>query len=145
MVPAGVRQTSVNDCLRWNSSKEPQRVECKDVEAMLMRNENLRWRRGLIAELVTKVEGNYLLSQSQRLLNFGLGSTVFMQASVSTRGLEHTLSHTRTKMSTGTKLAAKKVRGDRIRGMLVLAHMNRAKWQRMNSQQRQQAVVSLWV
>ena len=63
-----------------------------------------------------------------------------VQATVSTRGLEHTLSHTRTKVSTSTKLAAKKVRGGRVRGMLVLAHMNTAKWQRMDSQQRHQAV-----
>ena len=107
-----------------------------------MRNENLRWRKGLIAEIVTKAEGNHLLSQSQRLLNFGSGSTVFMQASMSTMGLEYTLhvSHTRTEVSTSTKLVARKVRGGRLRGMLVLAHMNTAKWQRMNNQQRQQAV-----
>ena len=43
-------------------------------------------------------------------------------------------------MSTSTKLAARNVRGGRVRGMLVLAHMNTAKWQRMNSQQRHQAV-----
>ena len=53
---------------------------------------------------------------------------MFMQASVSTRGLEHTLSHTRTKVSTSTKLTAMQVRGSRIKGMLVLAHMNTAKW-----------------
>ena len=76
-----------------------------------MRNANLKWRRGLIKEIVTKAEGNYLLSQSQRFQNFGSGSTVFMQASVSTRGLEHTLSHTRTKVSTSTKLSARKVPG----------------------------------
>ena len=43
-------------------------------------------------------------------------------------------------MSTSTKLAARKVRGGRISGMLVLAHMNTAKWQRMDNQRRQQAV-----
>ena len=47
---------------------------------------------------------------------------------MSTRGLEHTLAHIRTKVSTSTKLEARKVRGGRIRGMLVLAHMNTAKW-----------------
>ena len=108
-----------------------------------MRNENLRWRRGLIEEIVTKTEGNYLLNQSQRLLNFGSGSTVFMQASVSASGLEHTGSYTRTKVSTSTKLVVRKVRGGRVRGMLVLAHMNTTKWQRMNNQQRQQAVQCL--
>ena len=59
---------------------------------------------------------------------------MFMHASASTRGLEHTLSHT------STKLAARKVRGGKVRGMSVLAHMNIAKWQRMGSQQRHQAV-----
>ena len=140
VLPAGDRQAAVNKCLRWNSSKEDQRVKWKEVESRLMGNENLIWRRGLIAEIVAKAESNYLLSQSQRLLNFGSGSTVYMQASVSTRGLEHTLSHTRTKVSTSTKLAARKIRGGRVRGMLVLAHMNTARWQRMDSQQRQQAV-----
>ena len=140
VLPAEDRQAAVNKCLRWNSSKEDQRVKWKEVESRLMGNENLIWRRGLIAEIVAKAEGNYLLSQSQRILNFGSGSTVYMQASVSTRGLEHTLSHTRTKVSTSTKLAARKIRGGRVRGMLVLAHMNTARWQRMDSQQRQQAV-----
>jgi hypothetical protein len=149
VIPAGDRQAAVNKCLRWNSSREDQRVKWKEVESRLMWNENLRWRRGLITEIVTKAENNYLLSQSQRLLkltqskrllHFGSGSTVFMQASVSTRGLERTLSHTRTKVSTSTKLAARKIRGGRVRGMLVLAHMNTARWQRMDSQQRQQAV-----
>ena len=63
-----------------------------------------------------------------------------MQASVSTRGLEHTTSHTKTKVSTSAKLAARKVRGGRSRGMLMLAHMNTTKWQRMDNQQRYQAV-----
>ena len=67
-----------------------------------MRNEGLRWRRGLVTVIVTKAESNHLLSQSQRIQNFGSGSTVFMQATVSTRGLEHTLSHTKTKVSTST-------------------------------------------
>ena len=91
-------------------------------------------------EFVTKAEGNHLLNQSQRTKNFGFGSTVFMQATVSTRGLERILSHISTKMSTSTKVAARKVRGGRVRGMLVLAHMNTARWQRMDSQQRHVAV-----
>ena len=67
-------------------------------------------------------------------------STFFMQTSVSTRGLEHALPHTRTKESTSTQLAARKVRGGRDRGMLVLAHTDKTKWQRMIHQQMQQAV-----
>ena len=51
-----------------------------------------------------------------------------MQATVSARGLvmERTLSHISTKVGTGasTKLAARKVTEGRVRGMLVLAHMN---------------------
>ena len=65
-----------------------------------MGNENLKWRKGLTIEIVTEAESNHLLSHSQRIKNFGSGSTMFMQASVSTRGLKHTLSHTRTKVST---------------------------------------------
>ena len=116
------RQAVMNSYLRWNSPREDQRIKWKEVEARLMGNEGLRWRRGLITEIVTKAESNHLLSQSQRIQNFGSGSTVFMQATVSTRGLEQTLSHTKTKVSTSTKLAARKVRGGRVRGMLVLAH-----------------------
>ena len=99
--------------------REDQKIKWKEVEARLMGNENLRWRRGLITEIVTKAESNHLLSQSQRIQNFGSGSTVFMQDTVSARGLEHTLSHTRTKVSTSTKLAARKVRGGRVRGVIV--------------------------
>ena len=109
-VPAGNRQAAVNKCLRWNSPREDQRVKWKEVEARLMGNDGLRWRRGLITEIMTKAQSNHLLSQSQRIQNFGSGSTVFMQDTVSARGLEHTLSHTRTKVSTSTKLAARKVR-----------------------------------
>ena len=47
---------------------------------------------------------------------------------MSTMGLEYTLPHTRTKVSTSTKLAARKVRGGRVKGMSVLAHMNTTKW-----------------
>ena len=97
-MPPGNRQAIVNSCLRWNSPREDQRIKWKEVEARLMGNEGLRWRRGLITEIVTKAESNHLLSQSQRIQNFGSGSTVFMQATVSTRGLEQTLSHTKTKV-----------------------------------------------
>ena len=86
-------------------------------------HENLKWRRGLITDIVTKDESNKLLSRSQRITNFGSGSTVFMQArmimSTQARGLERALSHISTKVSTSTKLAARKVRGDRFRDMLV--------------------------
>ena len=99
-VPAWNKQAVVNKCFRWNSPREDQKVKWKEVEAKLMGNENLKWKRGLIAEIVTKAESNHPLSQSQRIKNFGSGSTMFMQASVSTRGLKHTLSHTRTKVST---------------------------------------------
>ena len=79
-VPAGNRQAVVNKCLRWNSPREDQKVKWKEVEAMLMRNEHLKWRRGLIAEIVTKAESNHLLSQSQRITDFGSGSTLFIIA-----------------------------------------------------------------
>ena len=93
VVSAGNRQASINKCLRWNSQR-------KEVEAKLMGNENLRWRRGLITDIVTKAKSNHLLSQSQRITNFGSGSIMFMQATMSTRGLERTISHISTKVST---------------------------------------------
>ena len=60
--------------------REDQKIKWKEVEARLMGNENLRWRRGLVVDIVTKAESNKLLSQSQRVKNLGSGSRVFMQA-----------------------------------------------------------------
>ena len=57
-----------------------QRIKWKEVEARRIGGENLRWRRGLVTEVVTKAESNDLLSQDQRVQDFGFGSTVFMQA-----------------------------------------------------------------
>ena len=85
VVPAGDRQTAVHMCLRCNSPRDAQRVKWKEAEARLMRNENLWWRKVIVAEIVTKAEDNCLLIQSKRNLNFDSGSTVFMQASVTTK------------------------------------------------------------
>ena len=65
---------------------------------------------------------------------------MFLTTSVSSRGLERTVSHTSTKVSTGAKVAARKIRGGRIRGMKVLAHMNTARWHNMNTADREEAV-----
>ena len=48
---------------------EDHKIKWKEVEARLMGNENLRWRRGLIADVVTKTENNHLLNRSQRILD----------------------------------------------------------------------------
>ena len=68
-----------------------------------MGNENLRWKRGLIMDIVNKAESNHMLTQSQKLENFGSGSTVFMQATRSASGLERTLTHMSTKVRTSIK------------------------------------------
>ena len=43
-------------------------------------------------------------------------------------------------MSTSAKVAARKIRGGRVRGMKVLAHMNTARWGRMRTEDREEAV-----
>jgi hypothetical protein len=62
-----------------------------------------------------------------------------MTASWSSRGMESNVSHTSTKVSTGAKVAARKIRGGRVRGMKVLAHMNTARWNSMNTDDREEA------
>ena len=49
--------------------------------------------------------------------------------------VERTISHTSklTRVSTSAKVAARKIRGGRVRGMKVLAHMNTARWGSMNT------------
>ena len=56
------------------------------------------------------------------------------------RGLERTISHTSTRVSTGAKVAARKTRGGRIRGMKVLAHVNTAGWNSMHTAGREEAI-----
>jgi hypothetical protein len=140
-VVIGDRASVVRKCMRWNSRKQSQNIKWKETETRLMRNENLRWRRELIAKTVTKTRGNILLTHEERVKNFGSGSTVFMGMTSTNRGLERTISHTTTKVRTSTKIAARKIKGGRIRGMKVLAHMNTSRWQRMDVWQREEAIL----
>ena len=61
-VVIGDRASVVRKCLRWNSRKQSQNIKWKETETKLMRNENLRWRRELIAKTVTKTRGSILLT-----------------------------------------------------------------------------------
>ena len=63
-----------------------------------------------------------------------------MTTSESSRGLERTISHTSTRVGTGAKVAARKVRGGSVRGMRVLAHMNTARWNSMSTADREEAI-----
>ena len=74
----------------------------------------------------------YTLSTDALIKRVGSGSTVFMSKTESRRGLERTISHTSTRVSTSAKVAARKIRGGRIRGMKVLAHMGVAGWSNMS-------------
>ena len=58
----------------------------------------------------------------------------------SSRGIERSLSHISTKVSTGAKVATRKIKGGRIRGMKVLAHMNTSRWEEMGVEQRGEAL-----
>ena len=84
-----------------------------------------------------------MLSTHNRIKKFGSRSTIFLIVSESRRGLKRTLSHTSTRVGTGAKIAVRKLRGGRIRGMKVLAcaHnvMNTARWDNMDRADREQA------
>ena len=134
------RSKVARKCLRWNSHKESRKIKWKEYESRAMKNENLKWRRKLIKETVAKTECISQSSHDNQVKHFGSPSTVFMQDTVSTRGLERTLSHISTKVATSVKVAARKVRGGRLRGMKVLSYMNTKKWQQMDTQQREEAV-----
>ena len=97
-------------------------------------------RRKLISDTVAKTAEDLSMDLSDRVKKFGASPTVFITTSVSSRGLERTVSHTSTKVSTGAKVAARKIKGGRIRGMKVLAHMNTARWNNMNTADREEAV-----
>ena len=85
--------------------------------------ENLQWRRKIIANTVTKARQCLLRDWTIRVKKFGTSSTIFMTTSESIRGLERTISHTSTRVSTSAKVAARKIRGGSVRGMKVLAHI----------------------
>ena len=119
------RQLAVSKSLRWNSnrSRESQKIKWKEAESRHMGYENLQWRRRLIADTVEKARECSLMNKTDRIKKFCSSSTVFMAVSKGKRGLDQTISHTSTRVSTGAKVAARKIRGGRIRGMKVLAHI----------------------
>ena len=100
---------------------------------------NLQWRRKLIPDTVTKAREGLSMDWADKVKKFGTGSTIFMTTSESRRGLERTISHTSTKVSTSAKVAARKLRGGRLRGMKVLAHMNTSGWDSMSTADREEA------
>ena len=114
------------------------------MESKPMGYENLQWRRKLISDTVAKARGlsiarDLSVDNATIVKKFGASSTVFMTTSEARRGLERTVSHTSTKVSTSAKVAARKIRGGRIRGMKVLAHMNTARWGNMSTADREEA------
>ena len=135
----GGRQLAVSKALQWNSGRETLKVRWKEAESRRMGYENLQWRRRLITDTVTKARGELSLDWADRVRKFGTSSTAFMTVSEAKRGLERTISHTSTRVSTSAKVAARKIRGGRIRGMKVLAHMNTARWGNMSTADREEA------
>jgi hypothetical protein len=135
-----IREIAAKKCLRFNNHRGSQTIKWKAAESKMMFNEGLRWRRSIIMESVRKVRDSLFLSNRQRVQNFGAGSTAFMSDPESTRGLVRTISHTDTKVSTSIKVAARKVKGGRIRGMKILAYMNTSRWRHMLARE-QEAVI----
>ena len=137
------RQMEVDKCLKGNVTSGILKTRWKEVESRRMGNECLQWRRRLIQDTVDENRRRYALSTADFIKKFGAGSTVFMSNTESRRGLERTISHTSTRVSTSAKVAARKIRGGRIRGMKVLAHMGTAGWNSMDRAGREQAVQCL--
>ena len=127
-------------CLKWNSVKIMKKAKWKAAEAKAMRNEVLVWRRKLIHAAYKKCKESCLLSKADRLHTFGSTSTRFLGDTRSSRGVERSLSHMSTKVSTSAKVATRKIKGGRIRGMKVLAHMNTSRWEEMGVEQRSEAL-----
>ena len=126
--------------LRWNSRKESVKLKWKEVESRRMNYDNLLWRRKLIQDATEQTKLMAAQDLDTRIQKFGSSSTALMVASESRRGLERTLSHTSTRVSTSAKVAVRKIRGGGIRGMKVLAYMNSPKWNTMDRPAREQAI-----
>jgi hypothetical protein len=139
-IKGGGRQLVVSKALQWNSGRESQMIKWKEAESKRMGYENLQWRRKLISDAVAKTTENLDMDLPDRVKGFGASSTVFLTTSASSRGLERTVSHTSTKVSTGAKVAVRKIRGGRVRGMKVLAHMNTVRWHNMSTADREEAI-----
>ena len=134
------RQSLVNKTLRWNRNKGTHMVRWKDLEAMRMQYENLQWRRRTIEDTVNKTKESKCVDKDARIKRFGTGSTVYTTTSKGKRGLERTVSHTSTRVNTSAKIAVRKIRGGRIRGMKVLAYMNTARWNHMSTAEREKVI-----
>jgi hypothetical protein len=90
-------------------------VRWKEAESRRMGYENLQWRRKLISDTVAKTRGELSMDWADIVKKFGASSTVFMSTSEARRGLERTISHTSTRVSTSAKVVARKIRGGRLR------------------------------
>ena len=113
--------------LQWNTGREVQKVRWKQAESRRMGYENLQWRRKLISDTVAKARRKLSMDWADIVKKFGTSSTIFMTNSEARRGLERTISHTGTRVSTSAKVAARRIRGGRLRGMSELAHINTGK------------------
>ena len=133
-------KSAVSRSLRWNTGRESQKLKWKEVECLRMNYANLQWRRKLVQDTVGKADVMIDRNLETRAKGFGSPYTVPVTVSESRSGPERTLSHTRTRASTSAKVAVRKIRGGRIRGMKVLAHMNTAKWNTRSRPARELAI-----
>ena len=129
----GGRQLAVSKVLQWNTGREAQKVRWKEIESKRMSYENLQWRRKLISDTIAKARGGLSMDYADIVKRFCTSATIFMTTSGARRDMERTISHTSTRVSTSAKVAARKIRGGRLRGMRVLANMNTARWGHMNT------------
>ena len=120
----GARELAIDKALQWNTGREVKKVRWKEVESRRMGYENLQWRRKLVANTLTKARQCLFKDCSVREKNFGTSSTIFMTTSQSIWGLERTILHTSTRVGTSAKLTDRNIRGGRVKGMKVLAHVD---------------------
>ena len=117
------------------------KLKWKEAESRHMNYGNLLWRSKLIHDAVGQTKLMTTQDLDTSVQKFGSSSTALMTVSESRRGLERTLSHTSTRVSTGAKVAVRKIIGGRIRGMKVLAYMNTPKWNTMDRPAREHAIL----
>ena len=106
----GDRQLAVSKALQWNTGRAVQ----EETGSRRMGYENLQWRKELIADTLINAKQCLPMNDTDRIKKFGTKPTIFMTTTERVAGnrFERTITHTGTRVSTGTKVAARKIKGE---------------------------------